>query len=57
MLKQYLILKVVKDFGSDAAKFVPLLGVMTQYAAEQFLHNARLQDPASSFVIQEVGAA
>lgn len=57
MSKQYLILKVVKDVGSGAAEFIPLVGVMTQYAAEQFMSKALAHDPGSSFVIQEVGTA
>jgi hypothetical protein len=57
MTKQFLILKVVKDLTSGVADLVPFLGLVTQEAAEQIVTKAMNQDPATQYVIQEVGAA
>ena len=57
MLKQYMVVKVVKDLGGGMADLIPYIGLLTKEAAEQVAAKAMNQEPGSSFMIQEVGAA
>jgi hypothetical protein len=55
MKKQYLIVEVASALGS-VLEFVPLAGLFTRGAAEEFLQRARQASPKSRLLIQEVGA-
>jgi hypothetical protein len=58
MSKQYMIVKVIKDIGSGVSELVPYLGgALTLETAEQIIAKAVIQDPSSTFMIQEVGTA
>jgi hypothetical protein len=56
-LKQYMVVKVVRDLGSGMADLIPYIGLLTKEAAEQIAAKAMNQEPGSTFMIQEVGAA
>ena len=57
MLKQYMVVKVVRDIGSGIADLIPYIGLLTKEAAEQVVATAMNQEPGATFMIQEVGAA
>jgi hypothetical protein len=57
VLKQYMVVKVVRDLGSGMADLIPYVGLLTKEAAEQIAAKAMNQEPGSTFMIQEVGAA
>ena len=57
MLKQYMVVKVVRDIGSGIADLIPYIGLLTKEAAEQVVARAMNQEPGATFMIQEVGAA
>lgn len=55
-MKQYLIVKAAKGLN-QVANWITVPGLYTLEAAEQFVRQATEVDPASKFLIQEVGAA
>jgi hypothetical protein len=55
-VKQYLVMKMVEGMGKIAG-LMPLPGLYTFEAAQQFVSHALAKDPAGSYFIQEVGAA
>jgi hypothetical protein len=55
-MKQYLIVKVAEGLN-HVANLIALPGLYTLEAAQQFIGNARANDPGAKFLIQEVGAA
>jgi hypothetical protein len=58
MSKQYMIVRVIRDIGSGVSELIPYLGgVLTLESAEQVIAKAVIQDPSSTFMIQEVGTA
>jgi hypothetical protein len=56
-MKQYLVIKVVKDISQKVAEWTPLPGLFTEGAAEGVIEAAREQDPEGNFLLQEVGQA
>jgi hypothetical protein len=52
-----MVVKVVRDLGSGMADLIPYIGLLTKEAAEQIAAKAMNQEPGSTFMIQEVGAA
>jgi hypothetical protein len=52
-----MIVKVVRDLGGGMADLIPYIGLLTKEAAEQMVAKAMNQEPGSTFMIQEVGAA
>jgi hypothetical protein len=55
MKKQYLIVEVASALGA-AIEYIPLAGLFTRGAAEEFLRRVRQSSPKSTYLIQEVGA-
>ena len=56
-MKKYMVVKVVRDIGSNIAELIPYLGLLTRETAEQIVCKAANQDPTSKLMIQEVGVA
>ena len=56
-MKQYLVVKVAQEIGEAAMSLIPLPGMFTRVAAEQFIKKMAEQDPGSAFLMQEVGVA
>jgi hypothetical protein len=52
-----MVVKVVRDIGNGIADLIPYIGLLTKEAAEQVVARAMNQEPGSTFMIQEVGAA
>ena len=60
MSKQYMVVKFAKQLGSaakGALEIVPMMGLLTEQAAEECVARLTEADPVSVYVIQEVGAA
>lgn len=55
-MKQYLIVKVAEGLN-QVASLIALPGLYTLEAAQQFIGDARANDPGAKFLLQEVGAA
>jgi hypothetical protein len=55
-VKQYLVMKMVQGLDKVAG-LMALPGFYTLEAAQQFVAQASAQEPGSTYVIQEVGAA
>lgn len=55
-MKQYLVAKLIAS-RNYAAELVPLPGLYTLGAAQEFVKQALESEPGSKYVIQEVGAA
>ncbi len=55
-MKQYLVVKMIRSLN-QAAEVVPLPGLYTLAAAQEFVRKALASEPQSKYVIQEVGAA
>jgi len=55
-VKRYLVIKMIEGFDKVAG-LMALPGLYTLEAAQQLVTQAVTQEPGSSFVIQEVGAA
>jgi hypothetical protein len=55
-VKQFLVMKMVEGLN-HVAGMIALPGLYTLDGAEQFVKQARSNEPGSMYVIQEVGAA
>jgi hypothetical protein len=55
-VKQYLVVKMIASLNY-AAELIPLPGLYTLGAAQEFILKARASEPEAKYVIQEVGAA
>jgi len=55
-VKQYLVMKMVEGLNQMAG-LMALPGLYTLEAAEQFVRDLLADEPGSTYVIQEVGAA
>jgi hypothetical protein len=56
-VKQYLVAKMISGLKSQAVELIPLPGLFTLGAAEEFVAKAMASEPQTRYVIQEVGAA
>jgi hypothetical protein len=56
-VKQYLVAKMISGLRSQAVELIPLPGLYTLVAAEEFVAKAMASEPQANYVIQEVGAA
>ena len=56
-MKQYLVAKMISGLRSQAVELIPLPGLYTLVAAEEFVAKAMASEPQANYVIQEVGAA
>jgi hypothetical protein len=54
-VKQYLVMKMVQGIDKMAG-LLPLPGLYTFEAAQQFVSQALAKEPGASYFIQEVGA-
>ena len=54
-MKQYLVMKMVQGIDKMAG-LLPLPGLYTFEAAQQFVSQALAKEPGASYFIQEVGA-
>jgi hypothetical protein len=55
-VKQYLVAKMVSGLKSNV-ELIPMPGLYTLGAAEEFISKAMVAEPQATYVIQEVGAA
>ncbi len=55
-MKQYLVVKMIASLNY-AAELVPLPGLYTLGAAQEFILKAQASEPDAKYAIQEVGAA
>ena len=55
-MKQFLVMKMVAGLN-QVAGMIALPGLFTLEAAQQFVTNARDNEPDSTYLIQEVGTA
>jgi hypothetical protein len=55
-VKQYLVVKMIASLNY-AAELIPLPGLYTLGAAQEFILKAQASEPEAKYVIQEVGAA
>ncbi|HET9181886.1 MAG TPA: hypothetical protein VFP59_07120 [Candidatus Angelobacter sp.] len=55
-MKQFLVMKIVQGLNQMAG-MIAMPGLYTLDAAQQLVSAARADEPNSTFVIQEVGAA
>ncbi len=56
-VKQYLVAKMIAGVKSRPAELIPLPGLYTLVAAQDFVMKALAAEPESNYLIQEVGAA
>jgi hypothetical protein len=56
-VKQYLVAKMISGLKSHAVELIPLPGLYTLGAAEEFVAKAMASEPQTKYVIQEVGTA
>ncbi len=56
MNKQFLVVKVARE-NESGLSVIPVPGLYDSAAAEQALQQLQAHDPASVFMIQEVGTA
>lgn len=56
-MKQYLVAKIIGGVMSRPVELIPLPGLYTLVAAQDFVMKALAAEPESNYVIQEVGAA
>lgn len=56
-VKQYLVAKMIAGLKSRPVELIPLPGLYTLGAAQEFVVKALAAEPGSKYVIQEVGAA
>jgi len=56
-MKQFLIIKVGKNYEKHVSEWTPLPGIFTQQAAEDLIEQAMVSDPSQTLLMQEVGAA
>ncbi|HKW75183.1 MAG TPA: hypothetical protein VJN64_06630 [Terriglobales bacterium] len=55
-VKQYLVMKMVEGIDKIAG-LMPLPGLYTFEAAQEFVSHALAKEPGANYFIQEVGAA
>ena len=55
-MKQYLVMKMVEGIDKIAG-LMPLPGLYTFEAAQEFVSHALAKEPGANYFIQEVGAA
>jgi hypothetical protein len=56
-MKQFLVIKVEKDFKDKVAEWTPLPGMFSKEAAERLIEQAMMRDPNQTLLMQEVGRA
>jgi hypothetical protein len=56
-VKQYLVAKMISGLKNQGVELIPMPGLFTLGAAEEFVAKAMTSEPQTKYVIQEVGAA